>query len=83
MARTEELEQALSARAVALLERAGSTPAARNGWVPVPPHGWSRYAAPPGVPDAAPPDVAVRGDGHAGAAHRGEWADGIGCLRPE
>jgi len=29
MARTEELEQALSARAVALLERAGSTPAAR------------------------------------------------------
>jgi len=21
--------------------------------------------------------------GHAGAAHRGEWADGIGCLRPE
>ena len=62
MARTEELDQALSARAVALLERAGSTPAARNGWVPVPPPGWSRYAAPPGAPDAVSPDLVGRGD---------------------
>ncbi len=76
MARTEELDHTLSARAVALLERAGRTPDPPNGWVPAPPPGWVRYAAPTKVPEARRAHPNEPGD-HADPGERVGWREGV------